>query len=102
VTVDTPDDDDFDDTTPVSDLYALGPTLIHLVTGIAPAELSKNSQTQFIENTNLTTSFFEWLKKLTMAAAEQRFFGASEALRMIDCRIKSPAIRGHRPHLDSG
>jgi serine/threonine protein kinase len=91
-----------DRATPASDLYALGATLIHLVTGIAPAELLKNSQIQFIENTNLTTSFFEWLKKLTMAAAEQRFFSASEALKMIDCRIKSPAIRGHRPHLDSG
>lgn len=91
-----------DRATPVSDLYALGATLIHLVTGIAPAELLKNLRIQFAEHTNLNINFIEWLKKITEAAAEQRFLSADEALKTIDHRLQSSAIRYHRPHIDSG
>jgi serine/threonine protein kinase len=88
--------------TPASDLYALGVTLVHLVTGIAPAELLKNSQIQFIEHTNLAASFSEWLTKLTEATTEHRFSSADKALKTIDRRLQLSAIKNLRPHISSG
>jgi serine/threonine protein kinase len=69
---------------PASDLYALGATLIHLLTGVAPAELQDNLRIQFRDRTNLNPSFASWLEILTEPACEQRFATARQALQELE------------------
>ncbi|HEY9299686.1 MAG TPA: serine/threonine-protein kinase [Phormidium sp.] len=69
---------------PASDLYALGATLIHLLTGISPADLSaQQMQIKFADKVQLNPSFTNWLEKLTAPAAEMRFNSATEALQAL-------------------
>ncbi|HEY9782926.1 MAG TPA: serine/threonine-protein kinase [Leptolyngbyaceae cyanobacterium] len=73
---------------PASDLYALGATLIHLLTGIAPADLpQKNLQIQFAEFVSLSPSFVAWLQQLCEPAIEKRFSTASVALSSLESGI---------------
>lgn len=66
---------------PASDLYALGATLIHLLTGTAPADLpQRDLRIQFSDRVSLSSSFIHWLDKITEPAPEQRFTTASQAL----------------------
>lgn len=66
---------------PASDLYALGATLIHLLTGIAPANLpQRQMRIQFADKVTLDANFINWLEKLTEPAAERRFESARQAL----------------------
>ncbi len=67
-----------------SDLYALGATLIHLLTGTSPADLPQQDlRLQFTERVNLSPSFVSWLQKLIEPAPEQRFTSASQALNAL-------------------
>ncbi|MEA5572628.1 serine/threonine-protein kinase [Calothrix sp. UHCC 0171] len=69
---------------PASDLYALGATLIHLLTGIPPAELpQRDLRIQFSHLVNLSPHFLAWLQKLTEPAPENRFATASLALESL-------------------
>lgn len=64
-----------------SDLYALGASLIHLLTGTSPSDLpQRDLRIQFTERVNLSPSFVSWLEKMTEPAPEQRFTTAQEAL----------------------
>ncbi|BCL38541.1 serine/threonine protein kinase [Nostoc sp. MS1] len=66
---------------PASDLYALGATLIHLLTNIPPAELPQQDlRLQFTNLVNLSPGFMGWLQKLTEPAPEKRFTNARQAL----------------------
>lgn len=66
---------------PASDLYALGATLIHLLTGTAPADLpQRNLRICFQEQVSLKPEIKKWIEKLTEPAPEQRFKSATEAL----------------------
>jgi serine/threonine protein kinase len=70
---------------PASDLYALGATLIHLLTGTAPADLpQQNLRISFKDRVNLTPSLTKWIEKLTEPALEQRFKIAREALSALE------------------
>jgi len=65
---------------PASDFYALGTTLIHLLTGIAPADLpQKELRIQFADKVNVNSSFIYWLEKMTEPSPEKRFTTAEDA-----------------------
>ncbi len=86
---------------PASDLYALGATLIHLLTGTAPADLPhSNLRIQFTDRVSLSPSFVSWLEKLIEPAPEQRFKSAREALDALKVGMaKSEAIIPQLPPL---
>jgi serine/threonine protein kinase len=69
---------------PASDLYALGATLIHLLTGTAPVDLpQRQMRLQFREQVSLTPSFAHWLETLTHPDQELRFSNARAALEAL-------------------
>jgi serine/threonine protein kinase len=71
-------------TVPASDLYALGATLIHLLTGTSPADLPQENLTiQFRDRVSVNSNFSRWIEKLTEPHLEQRFTSASEALKAL-------------------
>lgn len=66
---------------PASDLYALGASLIHILTGVSPSDLpQRDLRIQFTDRINITPSFINWLQKMTEPAPEQRFSTARQAL----------------------
>jgi len=66
-------------TTTASDLYSLGMTLIYLVTGVHPAELSQvNGQVKF-SGSDLSSQFIRWLEKMTHPHLDKRFDSAKLA-----------------------
>jgi serine/threonine protein kinase len=69
---------------PASDLYALGATLIHLLTGTAPVDLpQRQMRLQFRDQVSLTPSFAHWLESLTHPDPELRFSNPSAALEAL-------------------
>jgi serine/threonine protein kinase len=65
---------------PASDLYGLGATLIHLSTGIAPAELpQKDLRLQFADRMSPNGFAANWLNKMVEPAIEQRYRSARSA-----------------------
>lgn len=82
-----------------SDLYALGATLIHLLTGIAPAELSQNGlQIEFRDYVKLAPSFAHWLEVMTDPSPEHRFKTARQALDVLEREVDdAPLLMAQRP-----
>lgn len=71
--------------TPKSDLYALGATLIHLLTGKPPADLpQQRMRLQFRDFAYVTPQFADWLDKLIDPAPERRFSSARLALEALN------------------
>jgi serine/threonine protein kinase len=59
---------------PASDLYALGTSLIHLLTAIPPADLpTRDLHLQFRQYVNISDNLISWLEKITEPALERRF-----------------------------
>ncbi|AFY91917.1 serine/threonine protein kinase [Chamaesiphon minutus] len=68
-------------TTPASDLYALGATIICLATGLHPSELlQKDLQIDFVERVNLSAGMINWLKSMTECRVDLRLQSATQAL----------------------
>ncbi|WP_242071995.1 serine/threonine-protein kinase [Nostoc sp. FACHB-110] len=68
-----------------SDIYALGATLIHLLTGIAPADLPNlDSRFRFAHLVNLNPGFVRWLEQMTQPNLGKRFSSAEEALTVLE------------------
>ncbi len=72
-------------TVPASDLYALGATLIYLVTGQHPSDLpQKESRISFEQLVNLSPKFSDWLKWMTEPNVDLRLDSASKALQALE------------------
>lgn len=74
-------------TVAASDLYALGATLIHLLTGTAPAELlQKDLRLDFRDRISSTVSpyFIRWLQKLAEPQIDKRFRTAADAIASLE------------------
>jgi serine/threonine protein kinase len=66
---------------PSSDLYSLGMTLIHLMTGISPADLPQNNgRVQFANAVGIDRAFVNWVEKLTEPTVVDRLETADLAL----------------------
>src|SRR6476469_1824522 len=70
---------------PASDLYGLGATLIYLVTGLHPTELSQQDfKIQFADRVKqLNPNLIDWLEWMTEPSLDKRLFSAGEALRLL-------------------
>ncbi|MDX2271904.1 MAG: serine/threonine-protein kinase [Cyanobacteriota bacterium] len=69
---------------PASDLYGLGATLIHLLTGTAPADLPQRElRIQFAGRVSIDASFARWLSRLVEPAPEHRYRTAQQALAVL-------------------
>ncbi|MEQ8538076.1 MAG: serine/threonine-protein kinase [Coleofasciculus sp. D1-CHI-01] len=82
---------------PASDLYALGATLIHLLTGTAPADLpQQNLRIHFRDRVSLSPSFVNWLESLTDPNLERRFNCASQATSTLNNLNRYYLYKNHR------
>ena len=67
-------------TTFASDLYSLGMTLIYLVTGIHPAELTQPTGKVKFDTSTISREFARWLRKITEPYIDKRYASAELAL----------------------
>lgn len=84
---------------PASDLYALGATLLHLLTGVAPADLpQRDSRIQFADQVSLDLGFVNWLGKLTEPNVVDRLNTATQALEALENKHGlSPPVTNRQP-----
>jgi serine/threonine protein kinase len=78
-------------TTPAADIYALGATLIHLATGIAPSNLPQKSlRPHFEDRVTLKPHYRQWLQKTLAPHQEERWQNAPQALTAL--KTPSPIL----------
>ncbi|MBE9145711.1 protein kinase domain-containing protein [Planktothrix mougeotii] len=67
-----------------SDLYALGATLIHLLTNTYPADLpQKDTRIHFSDRISLNPNFVYWIEQITEISLEKRLQTSREALELL-------------------
>ena len=75
-----------------SDLYSLGMTLIYLITGLHPADLTKTSGKVKFDRSNISSSFARWLTKITEPYIEQRYQSATLAKTALVVNVISTRV----------
>lgn len=76
-----------------SDLYALGATLVHLLTGITPGELPQHRmRLRFRDKAKVSSEFASWLDKLLDPAVEKRFKAARQALAALEATERQETV----------
>lgn len=66
---------------PASDLYALGATIIHLLTGISPTDLPQEKlRIKFADRVSVNRAFVKWVEGMTEPDPHQRYQTALSAL----------------------
>ena len=66
---------------PASDLHGLGATLIHLLTGVAPADLPQEDlRIQFVDRVSINPQVVQWIQQLTEPDVKKRIQTAQTAL----------------------
>ena len=69
---------------PATDLYALGATILFLLTGRSPAELPEiKLKLSFRDSVNISSHFADWLDKMIEPAIEDRFSSAQQSLQAL-------------------
>ncbi|NMG11585.1 serine/threonine-protein kinase [Brasilonema sp. UFV-L1] len=84
---------------PASDLYAVGATLIHLLTGTSPADLPyRDSRIQFADRVSVDLGFVHWIGKLTEPNVTERLSTARQALDALKNRhALTPPLTSRKP-----
>ncbi|HEY9840656.1 MAG TPA: protein kinase [Candidatus Obscuribacterales bacterium] len=81
---------------PASDLYALGATVVHLLSGRNPDDLPRRGgRIQYRGFTNCSLPFLEWLDFLLFPELKDRFSSAEAALDQLD-RLSGRSSQGKR------
>ena len=87
-------------TSPASDLYALGATIICLATGQHPSELPhRDMRIDFVDRVNITSHLINWLKWMTATNLDSRLQSAADSLVAINPlnRLNLPVTLGKKP-----
>ena len=80
-------------TVPASDLYSLGATLIHLLTGQHPADLpQEGARIVFEQAVHLIPPFRDWLRWMTEPVVADRPASARQALEALEHLDRRPAL----------
>lgn len=70
---------------PASDLYALGATLIHLLTGVNPADLPlEDGRIKLSDSLSISPGFVSWIETMTAFDLSKRFGTAKQALSALE------------------